>query len=120
MPKKKILILDDSKMFLKDISRKLTEAGYNVIARDQALGTSRVIIEEKPDIIMLDINMPVLSGGDLLEVFRGSIPSLPPILIFSELDTSELEKLAQEKKVAGYLQKSNSGQLLNKIEELIR
>src|SRR5215470_1695228 len=65
MNQKKILIIDDSPVFLKTVSAKLTPHGYHALtARDGGEGISTVR-HERPDLILLDINFPpdVAHGG---------------------------------------------------------
>ena len=119
MTKKKILIIDDSKMILNDLSKKLEEAGYETITSEKTLGASQIVLDKEPDLIILDIKVPSLSGTELLKVFD-SIPKLPPILIFSELDNAELEQICKETKATSYLQKSDKEKLLAKVSELLK
>lgn len=120
MDQKKILVIEDSKMVLKDITNRLSEAGYRVIPLEKAVGASAVVIDEKPDLIILDIKIPGLSGEELLGIMRNSLPRVPPILAFSELDRTEIERICREKKVDGFLQKSEQDQLLVKVRELLK
>ena len=120
MPKNKILLIDDSQTILNDISRKLTDAGYEVIVQNKALGSSQIIINQKPDLVILDVNMPTFSGPDLLQTLREGLPKLPPILLFSEIDPKELQKIASEKKADDYLCKAEQSQLISRIEKLLK
>lgn len=115
---KKILIIDDSPMILKDVSNKLTGEGYEVVTRDTALGSSKSVIKEKPDLIILDIKMPNLSGEDILTVLKETITNMPPILIFSEIELDEIKRISEKMNI-DYLQKSNRDQLVAKVQALL-
>lgn len=65
MPAKKILIVDDSQIVLKAFSNKLRASGFEVLtARDGGTAVS-LARQNKPDLIILDINFPpdVAHGG---------------------------------------------------------
>ena len=64
----KVMVVDDSKFMRKLISKIVSKAGHNVVCEakdgEEAL---RKLIECKPDLVILDINMPVMSGLSVLE-----------------------------------------------------
>ncbi|MGZ6432723.1 MAG: LytR/AlgR family response regulator transcription factor [Pseudobdellovibrionaceae bacterium] len=66
---KKVLIVDDEKLAKDRILRFLTELGYpfEVTEADSELSALRKIRESPPDILFLDIQMPGLSGLELLQ-----------------------------------------------------
>jgi len=67
---KKILIIEDEFLLLKLLHSQLTEKGYKVIdATDGKTGLEKAI-HEKPDLILLDINLPVMDGLTMLELLR--------------------------------------------------
>ena len=58
----KVMIVDDENTVLEITGAVLEDHGYRVIKRESALGTSLAILREKPDVVLLDVNMPGLSG----------------------------------------------------------
>ena len=60
--KKKILVVDDSDFFAAVIGRALTQDGYDVVRAACGEVGLRLVREEKPDLVLLDVVMPGLNG----------------------------------------------------------
>lgn len=83
MPAKaKILIVDDEIDTLNLMDMVLRMAGYAVIKAMSGQDCLRLNREEHPDLIILDMMMPTLSGMDVLKQLGKSYGS-PPVIIFS-------------------------------------
>jgi CheY-like chemotaxis protein len=65
MPAKKIMIVDDDKDFLEEISELLQYAGYEVIIVNDSLSAMGIARSTKPDLILLDLRMPSMSGFEV-------------------------------------------------------
>jgi DNA-binding NtrC family response regulator len=61
----RVLVVDDDPIVLQAVADCLTAAGFEVMTRTQALGTSQWIAQHEVDIILLDLIMPAMSGVDL-------------------------------------------------------
>jgi len=70
MHKKKILIADDEREFLVILEKELTARGYSVIAADS--GNDAVVLArtELPDLVLLDLEMPDMYGGDVTRMLE--------------------------------------------------
>ncbi|WP_248927016.1 HD domain-containing phosphohydrolase [Paenibacillus hamazuiensis] len=97
-PESKLLIIDDQKTVAYILAKLLNEAGYDDVTYihdpREALSTCEQL---KPDLILLDLTMPYLSGFDLLELFKKekSQQSIPIIVLTSDQDQeSKLKALA--------------------------
>ena len=64
-PRKRILIVDDTKDILLVVSRRLKSWGYEPLLSDSGEDAIRVAEEQSPDLILLDIMMPKLKGRDV-------------------------------------------------------
>ena len=64
----KVLIVDDSPIIRELAQHVLQEDGYEVIGLDSPTGFSRALVQEKPDIVLMDVSMPALSGDKLVEI----------------------------------------------------
>lgn len=70
MDKRKILIVDDEKDLVETVVFQLEQSGYEVIsAYDGPEGLEKAK-KEKPDLIILDIMMPKMSGDDVARVLK--------------------------------------------------
>ena len=65
---KKILVVDDEAPIRRIIELKLKSRGYDVLSATNGEDGLRLIKSEKPDVVILDINMPRLSGRQLCEM----------------------------------------------------
>ena len=75
---KKVLVVDDNVSFLKQIS-VLLEGNYEVFLAKSGSMAMKIGAAEKPDLILLDVEMPEMDGYQTLEKFReeswfGTIP----------------------------------------------
>ena len=77
-------------------------------------GVSFSVAKAKPDIILLDLTMPGLSGEDLIETLHGDF-GLPdtPVIFFSGIDEKELEERARTCGANGYISKNIKANELN-------
>lgn len=65
MNKKKLLIVDDEKDTLLVLEKQLTTAGYTVITANNGAQALLLAKSEQPDIIVLDVQMPNMDGGEV-------------------------------------------------------
>ena len=66
----KILLVEDSKFLRVATERALTTAGYEVISAADGEQASRLAREHAPDLILLDVMLPKLSGPDVLKALK--------------------------------------------------
>lgn len=78
----KIMIVDDSRILRKILANTLTEAGHEVIA-DAGNGKEALMLLEKvqPELITLDITMPVMDGLEALTQIKSKYPSIKVIMV---------------------------------------
>lgn len=68
--KKTILIVEDERPMLKALSDKFAYEGFRVLeARDGVMGLN-IALENRPNIILLDIVMPIMNGMEMLKKIR--------------------------------------------------
>lgn len=108
-----ILLVDDEQDFLDPIAFWLEAKGYDVRKASNGEEAIKLVEQRVPDIIFLDINMPVMNGIDALKHIREKHNNLPVIMI-----TAELEKLPalQELNISGFFPK---GGTLQQLEQLL-
>lgn len=82
-----ILLVDDDPDLLLLAKIKLTDAGYKVRVSPNAENIVGLILEERPDIILLDITMQGISGKDICHALKKSaITSTIPVILISGND----------------------------------
>lgn len=120
---KKILIVEDEIAYLKLLSSQLTEKGYQVIeAIDGKKGLEKAKIEN-PDLILLDIRMPVMDGMAMLNLLRKEeAGKKAKVIILTNLEPDDkiIEEVVNDQP-SYYFVKSDIqfNDLLEKIKELL-
>ena len=85
--------MDDEEDLLKDLSAFLEEEGYEVLTALDGETALKKIEEEKPNLILLDLNIPKLSGFQILERIKPKETGIK-VLLFSGVATEEDTKRA--------------------------
>ncbi|MGE5839705.1 MAG: response regulator [Deltaproteobacteria bacterium] len=78
---KRILIIDDDPSIRLLYQEELMEEGYDVITSDGGRSVDRLVAEQKPDLILLDLKLGRRSGLDLLQDIRRESWTTPVILL---------------------------------------
>lgn len=90
-PKRHVLICDDDDLGSEFISVVLKESGFRVTIRPDGASGLEAILKLKPDVVLLDLEMPGKSGLDVLAELKRSPPPVTPIVIvFSHSPKQEL------------------------------
>ena len=76
-----VLIVDDEPTILQSLGGLLTDEGYEVLTAQNGYEALKIIDNESPDMILLDIWMPGIDGIDTLKEIKAADPSLPVIII---------------------------------------
>ncbi|MDQ7949391.1 MAG: response regulator [Pedobacter sp.] len=92
MNKKKILICDDDEGILDMLELILEDTGHQIIAEKDSLKVKTILEDQNPDLIVLDLWMPVLSGDQVLRSLRAkeATKNLPVIVISASRDGQEI------------------------------
>lgn len=100
-----VLIADDSRVQVQQMSYWLSDIGCKVISASDALQAVKKAVQTTPDAIILDLNMPAGSGITVLRELKSSIKtSRIPVLVVSGSAVS-MEPLVRSMGAVGYLQK---------------
>jgi CheY-like chemotaxis protein len=78
-----ILAIDDQKLVLIPLASKLKEMGYDVITETNGLKGIELYDSMQPDLVIVDISMPTISGLEIIKHIRGSKKPDTPIMILS-------------------------------------
>ena len=76
-----VLIVDDEKSILNSLGGVLSDEGYHVFKAETAERALELVQEEIPDVVMLDIWMPGVSGIEALERIKKYSPHIPVVMI---------------------------------------
>jgi DNA-binding NarL/FixJ family response regulator len=120
MTKPRLLLADDHTLMLDGI-RLLLEPEFELVG---CVGDGQMLLaaamESKPDVILLDISMPVLNGIDAAHQLRKMLPSAKVIFVTMHADADFVTE-AFRAGAAGYLLKrSAASELLTAIREVLK
>ena len=106
--KPRILLIDDDRTTLLVTAALLEQRGYFVIQRQDALGSGLAIARENPDLVLLDVNMPGLSGDKIAQLSIARRKGEGPLIfLFSAMDAEKLSAMAAECGAAGAIEKTS-------------
>ena len=91
----RILIADDEKSFVEPLSDRLIQKGNQVESAYDGLSALRLIKTNRYDIILLDHNMPELTGLELVKYIRGNKIDTKVVMItgYTEIDKPFMETI---------------------------
>jgi CheY-like chemotaxis protein len=116
----RFLVVDDDIVALEVTRERLEDARFSVVTRSSALGTSAFIQKERPDYVLLDVNMPSLSGDALAKLLSAG-DFLPPIILHSATARAALASLARRCGAVGVIEKTDDDQYFRtQLENCVR
>jgi CheY-like chemotaxis protein len=109
MERKTILVVDDSPVVLELTGAALEGAGYKVVLRSRGEGTVAAVLQERPDLVLLDVNMPRLSGDTIAVILAKTDPGKKTIVLLHSSLSPELLKLkVLQTGASGFLHKTGN------------
>ncbi|MCR9213779.1 MAG: sigma-54 dependent transcriptional regulator [Proteobacteria bacterium] len=99
-----ILIIDDEVNLRRSLAFTLRQAGFDCVEAQNGHVGCKLAKKESPDIILLDVRMPGMSGLDVLERLNGDLPDTPVIMMSAFDDTQDAVN-AMKMGAADYLSK---------------
>jgi two-component system, OmpR family, response regulator len=102
----RVLVVDDDESQLALLSRVLRGRGVEVSVSASSIGVTNMIRRLLPDVVLLDVHIPALSGDALVTIARRSAPAQTRFVLYSSCDESELRSLARKVGADGYVSKS--------------
>jgi two-component system, chemotaxis family, chemotaxis protein CheY len=93
MLSRRILLVDDDESIREFISQALAEEGYEVMIAAQGAAALALVDEGQPNLILLDLRMPVLDGWGFLEAYRGKPGPHAPVVALTASHDKAASKL---------------------------
>jgi len=121
MSGKKVLVADDEIHIVHVVAIKLRNSGYEVISAENGAEAFELACSEKPDIIVTDLQMPVMTGMELVEKLRQdeATKGIPVIMLTARDFTVEVER-EKDLQISEFLSKPFSPkELLRSIEDIL-
>jgi len=106
-PKRKIMLLDDNIISMMVTADVLSSHGYEVVQTTSPNGSIAKLEYERPDVLLVDVDMPRLSFDDVLRNIQVSeeLKDLV-VVLFSSRTPSELCSVCETKDLHGYFSKT--------------
>ncbi len=86
---KKILIVDDDPSMVGLISQVLSSKGYEVLESNNGQDALRLLYSQKPDLVLLDVVMPIMDGWQTCSRIRDISAAIPIIMLTGQRKTEE-------------------------------
>jgi two-component system KDP operon response regulator KdpE len=83
-----VLVIDDEPQILRALRINLSVRGYDVITASSGAAALRAAAERRPDVVVLDLGLPDMSGIDVLAGLRGWMTA-PVVVLSARTDPSE-------------------------------
>jgi two-component system alkaline phosphatase synthesis response regulator PhoP len=118
----KILIVDDEPDCISIIQCRLEWSHYNVITANNGREGLEKASQEKPDLILLDTNMPEMNGYEMLERMRkdSALKDTPVIMVTALCDAKDVDK-ASSYGISDYVTKPvDFAKLTEKISNILK
>src|SRR5271157_927587 len=122
----KVLLVEDSKFLRVASERALSKAGYEVSTAADGAEALQVANDKLPDIILLDMMLPKISGTEVLKALKANPATMEiPVIVLTSLSQKNEEKLISEG-AAAYFEKStldldkSSDRLAATVETVLR
>jgi CheY-like chemotaxis protein len=102
---KRILLMDDSEIFLAATSTALQRAGYQVTCANDLAQLAEARNHGPSDLVLMDVQMPEAFGDDIALTMRHVYGIAAPIYLLSSLEEAELADRVQWATIDGFISK---------------
>src|SRR3954454_5592344 len=114
-----LLVIEDDERIRTALIRALRERGHTVSSAGTALGGLQQAVEERPDLVVLDLGLPDLDGTELLRMLRAV--SAVPVIVATARDDDGSVVSALDAGADDYVLKPfQAGQLEARIRAVLR
>ena len=113
MPNGHILVVDDEPDLVRALTIRLRAAGYRVTAAVDAVGAVAAFLDDRPDLVLLDLVLPTADGHAVLERLQGlDRASAPPVVCLTASTAVEERRRALAAGAVAFLTKPFDGREL--------
>ncbi len=116
----RVVVVDDDTALAEELAGLFTDVGYEVTGvANAAIEGIDMVSMTRPDVVLMDVRMPGMSGTEAAEVLRRDHPDVPVVLL-SAYNDEGIVKAAEEAHVAAYLVKGcTAEELLSTVGTII-
>jgi DNA-binding NarL/FixJ family response regulator len=118
--KQTVMVVDDDEIHLYTAKELLRSSRVEVVTHHGAFGTTSQLKAVKPDLLLLDVNMPAISGPNIAEIIKPICEEMNTRIVFySSNDEESLSELVAKHGVHGYICKGDINALRSKVTEYL-
>ena len=119
--KKKILVVDDSGAMLRSVKGWL-EGRYQVILANSGTMAIKYLSTNRPDLVLLDYEMPIINGKQVLEMIRSEseFSNIPVMFLTSKNDKESIQQVLSLKPEGYILKTTKPDQIIQMIDEFFQ
>jgi CheY-like chemotaxis protein len=115
-----VMVIDDDQTHLYTTRELLKNDHVEVVTHVGSFGATNLVKGIKPDLVLLDINMPALAGNNLADLIQPFCSEMNiPILFYSSNDEDSMKDLVTAKGVHGYICKGDPLALRTTVYNLL-
>ncbi|MFH2092612.1 MAG: response regulator [Pseudomonadota bacterium] len=116
-----ILIVDDSMSIKTIVQKGLERSGFQVLTAENGKAALAVLNKIKPDMILSDIDMPVMNGYEFCEAVRSNseLRNIPFMVMSANSDRGNMNRMVQQGAVAYICKPFNIDQLVIMVEKIL-
>ncbi len=118
----KILVVDDEPTIRELAEELLTSAGYSVLTARDGEEALRLVCDEHPDLILLDVIMPKVNGFEVVREIRGDprVRDIPILILSALVSGSHTAYFIRDLDVAGFMDKTECvTSLVPRVQEIL-
>jgi CheY-like chemotaxis protein len=118
--KKKIIVVDDDEMHLQIAKELIQDDRIEVMTHHNGFGAFDRVSTIRPDLVLIDVNMPGLSGDKLAVLIRESDDTRHiPVVFYSSNDEQSLREIVTTCDAQGYICKGDFENLRKKVSQYL-
>ncbi len=115
----RLLLIDDNAENRDWLSRRLERRGFEVLLAEDGRAGIDTALAEKPDLILMDMNMPQVDGWEATRQIKTAMPAVPVIALTAHALTGDRERALQAGCTDYHTKPIDFPKLLLQIEQLL-
>ena len=121
MAGKKVLVVDDEIHIVHVVAIKLRNNGYDVTTASNGAEALELALQNKPDMVVTDFQMPVMTGLELIKQLRGNeLTKDVPVVMLTARGFAIEDEQKEDLKISEFISKPFSPkELLRNIEDIL-
>lgn len=116
-----ILVIHENPVALTAMRATLEKAGLRVVTRDRISGAIAAVLHERPDLVLLDVNMPQMAGDSLADVLsRARATRSTTVVLYSSVPVGALRAKSLAASAAGFIQSTSPLDFVRQVRAFLK